>query len=161
MADDSADGPLVAAIRTALKAQDELSEAWRQQRNEGDIPNTPANIDLLKQLIKQRIHPLNAFEHLARMDREEAIQMLITCYLLKGASPDRKFGGYVFELSTMLDDLKEFHGEAALRDLVRHSLITPTLKSDRRIAESFAEAMDISVGEVLKWFDAASPKTDK
>lgn len=141
-----------AAGRRTLEVQDELLSAWRHL-DPGDLSllGSPEDINLLQELIRRRIYPLNAFAALVKVARPAAVDVLFSRYLGHTVDPDTKFGGYAFELGTMLDDLCDAHGQLALRDLVRDSRFTRRLLDDDRVVGAFAEALDIDLEQVSDW----------
>lgn len=145
------------AGRNVLGAHDALLEVWRSL----SVPDvarccTGADIELLRQLIKSRIDPLNAFELLAQVDVSSAMQALLGWYLGKGVDPDTKFGGYTFELSTMLDDLYEIAGEDALRQLIHMDAFDRNRLDDPRVREAFCDALDIAPQEFAVWLASST-----
>lgn len=140
------------AIAAALSAQDDLLEVWQRiDPTSLAAMNTPGDIEKLTQLIIRRIYPLQAFEALARIEPSAATDMLLSRYLGVGVDPDRKFGGYSFELEAMLDDLREIAGEKALIGLVRHQQFAKDRLKDRRVLDAFAEALNIPAERVQDW----------
>ena len=152
---------LRAAGQNALDAHDALRDVWRSL-SFPDVARccSSADIELLQQLIKSRIDPLNAFEMLVRIDPRTAMQALIHWYLGKGVHPDNKFGGYTFELSTMLDDLREIAGEYALWQLIHLDAFDRNRLDDPRVREAFCDALDISQQDFGDWLalGIASPE---
>ena len=100
-------------------------------------------VQLLCRLIIARIFPANAFEFLVKADLDAAFEMLLRRYVGKGVCPDTKFGGYQFELSTMLTDLVETQGETSLYRLLQHANFNRDLFSDQRLLDSIYKALDI------------------
>jgi hypothetical protein len=135
-----------------LEVQDELLSAWKHL-DPGDLSllGSPEDINLLQELILRRIYPVSAFAALAKGARPAAVDLLFSRYLGHAVDPDTKFGGYAFELSAMLDDLREAHGQSALRDLVRDPRFNRHLLNDDRVVGAFAEALDIDVEQVCDW----------
>lgn len=88
------------------------------------------------------------------------MQALIHWYLGKGVHPDNKFGGYTFELSTMLDDLREIAGEYALWQLIHLDAFDRNRLDDPRVREAFCDALDISQQDFGDWLalGIASPE---
>jgi len=106
----------------------------------------------LERLILLGIEVLNAFELLVRIDPARAVELLLRRYLGRGVSPDTKFGGYEFELSTMVDDLVEIQGEGALAELVASERFDPGKLDDPRVLRSFSEALSCEPDEVRTWY---------
>jgi len=148
------------AASLALRAQDALLDAWRRTPPD-PLPADagPDDVRLLRDLIIRRIYPLPAFGALVRIDPTAAVEVLLSRYVGRGVDPDRKFGGYAFELSGMLGDLAEACGEKALRDLLSHPEFNGRLLADRRFVESLAYTLDIEPDQVGKWItaDAGTP----
>ncbi len=150
---NSIDG-LREAMIAALLAQDNLLAAWQKIEPAALASmNTPTDIDRLRQLIIRGIYPVNAFEAMARNDLAAATDILLSRYLGVGVDPDRKFGGYAFELDSMLDDLREVGGEHALRSLVTHEHFARHLFNDRRVVEAFASALNIPADRFQDWVE--------
>jgi len=146
----------------ALAAHDALSEAWRSL----SVPDIATccskdDISLLRDLIRSRIYPINAFELLARIDLSSAMQALLRWYLGKGVSPDTKFGGYTFELSTMLDDLNEIAGENALRQLIHLDSFDRDRLDDPRVREAFCDALDIAPQDFNGWLACSATSSSE
>jgi hypothetical protein len=145
---------LRSAARQALEAQDQLLNAWRSlDSSDLDSLCEQDDLELLKQLILRRIYPVNAFAVLARVDKYAAIDVLISLYLGDSVDPDRKFGGYTFELSSILDDLREIHGETALRELIDHPKFNKIRLSDSRVIEAFSDSLDIDASLFSGWLE--------
>jgi hypothetical protein len=143
---------LRSAARRALEVQDELLNAWKHL-DPGDLSSLDSaeDIDLLQELIRRRIYPLNAFAALAKVARPAAFDLLFSRSLGHGVDPDTKFGGYAFELGAMLDDLCEAHGQSALSDLVHDPRFNRRLLNDDRVVAAFADVLDIDVEQVCAW----------
>lgn len=139
--------------RQALEVHDKLLNAWRalDDRELRDL-SSAEDTEVLKQMIVRRIYPVNAFAALAVVDRQGAIDVLFSRYLGIGVDPDSKFGGYCFELSTMLDDLRESYGEAVLRELICDRRFNRNLLHDKRVLEAFMEALEIDHEGLTSWF---------
>jgi hypothetical protein len=143
---------LRAAGRRALEVQDELLSAWKRlDPDDLRLLGSPEDLDLLQELILRRIYPVNAFAALVKVSRHAAVDMLFSRYLGHPVDPDTKFGGYAFELSAMLDDLREAHGEAALRDLIGDPRFHRHLLNDDRVVSAFADALDTDVEHFCEW----------
>lgn len=108
----------------------------------------------LENLLLLRIEVLSAFELLVRLNPERAQAILLRRYLGRGVSPDRKFGGYEFELSTMLDDLVEIAGKNSLVGIVRSNLFDPEKLEDPRVVQSLAGALDCEPDEIPHWYQS-------
>lgn len=144
------------AAKEAIESHDALADLWRKM----PVAETAhrcgeSDVALLRQLIEYRIFPVNAFELLARIDLREAYSALLSRYVGKGVSPDGKFGGYSFELSVMLDDLKEIGGEEALRGLIALDGFDRRKLTDPRVINSFSDALDIEPHEFNDWLNAS------
>jgi hypothetical protein len=141
--------------RQALEVQDRLLQAWTDLAP-GDCRcfDEPGDRELLEQLILRRIYPVNAFALLVQIDKQAAIDVLLRRYLGDTVDPDTKFGGYAFELSTMLDDLREAHGESALRELVNHPMFNKRRLNDDRVVEAFTDSLGIDKSRLSEWLKA-------
>lgn len=147
------------AARQAMAADTSLSRIWR------DLPVaevaevcTSADAAWLRELMIRRIDPVNAFELLAHIDLNAAIEALLDRHLGEGVDPDRKFGGYSSELSIMLDDLVEIAGPDALRQLLRREGFGRKHLKDRRVIEAFSEALDIDEKQWETWLNSNLPE---
>jgi hypothetical protein len=143
------------AARRAIGVNDELSEAWRNLPD-ADAPKVASRDDvpLLCELIKLRILPANAFGLLVRLDLEAAVEMLLRRYVGEGVDPDRKYGGFEYELSCMLRDLVEVRGPSQLRKLLTHPEFNSRLFADDRLLTSISEALDINTDQVHGWLES-------
>jgi hypothetical protein len=142
-------------IRNALTAATDLRAQLLADMAGHDALSTADRDTLcgeLEQLIAHRIEVLNAFEFLVRLAPKRAADMLLRLYLGRGVSPDTKFGGYEFELSTMVDDLVELAGEAALTSLVKSDRFDPDKLEDPRVQRCFSEALSCEPEDVLQWY---------
>ena len=119
------------------------------------------DIELLCELITRRIYPVNAFELLARIDLNAAFRVLLDLYVSSQVNPDRKFGGYYFELSIMLDDLKEIGGEQALRRLLALDRFDRRKLADHRVVDAFSEALEIEPEEFQTWLASSTEPTNR
>jgi hypothetical protein len=152
MQDSSSLDQLRRAIQQALLAQDELLKIWEQTDINAVAPQlTSDDLDLLKQLVIRRIYPANAFEYIVRLDRPAAVELLLSRYVGECVDPDSKFGGYLFELSIMLDDMRATYGDQALIELVQDPRFCQEMLSERRVLKAFSEALDISMKECELW----------
>ena len=139
----------------ALQAQDALLAAWRRTPLDALLQAAgPDDVRLFRELVVRRIYPLNAFEALVRINPTAVVEVLLSRYVGSGVDPDRKFGGYSFELSGMLGDLAEVCGESALGDLVAHPRFNPRLFADRRFVESLADALSVEPDRIGPWLAA-------
>lgn len=140
------------AAIAAIRADDELLAAWRDfTKQNGQLPTSDADIGLLQQLVWQKIHQLNAFGALVRLNREAAINILLRRYLGSGVSPDRGFGGFFSDMSSMLSDLVEVGGAEALKALINHPNFNPEMLADHRFVEAACEAVDIQQAAFTEW----------
>jgi len=143
----------IQAARRATDASSELQELWREIPEDAFLGVQEREVsELLWKLIYYRISPAAAFGALRKCDMSRARDALIRFYVGKGLNPDRKYGGYVFELDTMIGDLFEEGGETALRLLVNDAQFDPEKFSDPRVIGVFAEVLDIEPAEVLPWY---------
>lgn len=142
------------AAKEAIDSHDAMMELWRTMPvTETARRCGESDVALLRQLIEYRIFPVNAFELLARIDLRQAYSALLSRYVGKGVSPDGKFGGYYFELSVMLDDIKEVGGEEALRNLIALDGFDRGKLADPRVINSFSDALDIEPHEFKDWLN--------
>jgi hypothetical protein len=113
--------------------------------------NDPVDNDRFRNLVLHRIYPINAFEAVSRLSIDDALSLLLRRYAGKHAEPDGKFGGFSFELSSMLDDLFHHHGEEGLRRLISMPDFNRDALSDPRVVASFCEALDMDHNEFRNW----------
>lgn len=141
----------------AISSHDAIMELWRKLPVAETARHCDqTDVELLSKLIKYRIYPANAFELLARVDLDRALEALLRRYVGVGVSADRKFGGYYFELSVMIDDLKEIAGEQALRRLISLDGFDRGKLTDPRVVSSFTDALDIEPKDFNQWLDSAA-----
>ena len=147
---------LRSAGRNALAAQDALLAAWRDLKPEdfASLAGAP-DVGLLVNLIERRIYAVPAFVALARIDITAARDVLLSRYLGRAVDPDRKFGGYLFELAAMLVVLCQAGGQAALLDLIDRPDFSPERLTDQRVVEAFSEALEIGPSQVPEWIRQA------
>jgi hypothetical protein len=147
---------LRSAGRNALEAQDALLAAWRDLKPEdvASLAGAP-DVGLLVRLIERRIYAVPAFGALARIDITAARDVLLSRYLGRVVDPDRKFGGYAFELATMLDELRQAGGQEALTDLIDQPDFSSERLTDRRVIEAFSEALEMEPSRVPEWIRQA------
>lgn len=143
---------LRSAAEQAMTAEAALFEVLRELPVAEAARNcTAADVAWLRELIIRRIYPANAFELLAHIDVNMAIEALLDRYLGEFVCPDTKFGGYSFELATMLGDLVEIAGPDALRQLLRCDGFGRKHLKDRRVIDAFSEALDIDEKQWEAW----------
>ena len=136
----------------SLEIEKKRASFWRNCDKEKLAQEiTAEEIALLKELIIGRVDVLNSFELLCRVDKEEAISVLIRCYLGKGVCLYSKFGGTRFELSTILDDIVELYGKESLRNILKLDAIDKSKLVDEQVLLSFSEALDLDIEETKKW----------
>ena len=147
---------LLDAARNALNASRALQESWKSV----DLAQlsrslTPSDIDLVEQLILSRVDVLNAFELLVRCAPGRAEAVLMARYLGKDVSPDTKYGGFLFELDSMLNDWVEVQGKESLRHLFR--AVSPERIADARVLTAVRDVLDLrDVDEAHKWLREAT-----
>lgn len=140
------------AAELALRAADGLLLAWRQlDAEDHELIGKFIDPAVLRKLVYRRLYPVNAFAAIARADKGAAIDILIEWYLGDTVDPDSKFGGYSFELESMLDDLREKWGELGLRELIAHPNFNKDRLKDRRVIEAFAATLDMDDGQFVEW----------
>lgn len=135
----------------ALKAHDALMRIWRELPPAMFAESSHDDVKLLKELIHRRIYPCNAFEILAHLDQDAAIEMLLRCYFGNHVNPDTKFGGFEFEIGLMLDDLRSICGIEQVVRLVNEPDFALALLDDPRVRRVFSEVLAISENEVSSW----------
>ena len=152
------DGSIIHALRNAaaraVTSHDELLTIWRNLDSSqiaGEC--TPDDVQLLQELVRRRIYPINAFELLARADREAAIDTLLSRYVGVHVDPDRKFGGYSFELESMIEDLVNVHGDAALRELIARPQFEAARLRDHRVQAALCQALEIDEPALRAWLE--------
>src|ERR1700753_330599 len=102
---------LRSAARDALEAQDALLAAWStlDRKVLPSLAEAP-DVSLLVRLIERRIYAVPAFGALTRVDITAARNVLLSRHLGRVVDPDRKFGGYAYELAAMLEDMRRAGG---------------------------------------------------
>lgn len=142
---------LLVAATNALDASRALLEFWRAV----DVAQlsrslTPADVDVVERLIRSRVDVLPAFEVLVRCAPTRAHAILLERYLGKDVSPDTKHGGFLSELSSMLDDLVEIEGEESLRHVFLH--VPSERLDDVRVLTAVRDALELaSIDEAREW----------
>ena len=140
------------AAITAIQAQEDLLVAWRDFNSQNEtLPASDADAGLLHQLVWRKIYPLPAFTALVRMDRDAALTTLLRRYLGSGVNPDSGFGGFVFDLSSMLADLVEVGGEDELIRLITHPDFNRAMLTEPRFIESVCFAFDMELDQFPGW----------
>ncbi len=91
---------------------------------------------------------------LVTLSPESAIEMLLARYLGKSVDPDRKFGGFEFELDSMLDDLCKIAGKDQLSILIQNENFAPSSLEDARVRRSSAEALELDESQVPTWVES-------
>ena len=130
------------AAQQAIKSQTELLEAWRSWSQDRTITTfSPADVPLLRELIFRKIYPINAFDLLVQLDREAAVNALLSAYLGSEVDPDSGFGGFQFDMNSMLSDLVASGGDTALGNLIAHPDFNRRMLSDPRFITACCEAL--------------------
>jgi hypothetical protein len=138
------------AARAALVARKALDDAWsNSDRISFSRGATREDVALLKELIISRTEILSAFEVLCRVDVQEATSVLLSRYVGDAVDPDTKYGGFEFELSTMLDNLNEIGDPEALQRLA--AAIDDEKLRDPRVVRAFCDALDIDSDAFAVW----------
>ncbi len=107
---------------------------------------------LLQQLILALIEVLPLFEILLHLDPKRAKDILLRRYVGTGIDPDTKFGGYEFELSSMLDDYQKILGETKFEELFTDPGFDRDKLSDPRMKRSLMEVLNFNTErDVDKW----------
>ena len=148
---------LRAAASDALRSHDKLLEIWRHV-DESKLARdaTAGDIEILRDLIIRRIYPVNAFCLLVQIDRDGAIEILLSRYLGTAVDPDTKFGGFEFELAAMLDDLQEVGGVECLERLIKHPTFSIGRIADPRVRRVFSDVLHIDEAQVNAWVQSHS-----
>jgi len=143
-----------------LNAYDELDAFWVSNHKESiQIDFNQNEIDIIKQLILTRLDILNSFEILVKADLNEAISILNRRYFGKHVDPDTKYGGFEFEISSMLSDVVEFAGEKALINILTSEKNSTKILNDERVLRAIEEAMDFGdLDEVRSWLSDIQKK---
>jgi hypothetical protein len=140
------------AARSAIEAHQSLLESWKRLDGQDYTREaSPDDVRLLKDLIIRRIYPANIFEVLARVDWDAASAILLSRYLGKGVDPDTKFGGYSFELSSLLEDYCEKGGYHAIRSLLSHPDFDRAKLSDPRVSEVLCSLLHIEPEQLFEY----------
>ena len=146
-------------FRSLLKYALELNEQFFHFWHSNDVDDlakdlTIEDAPILEKLIISRIQIANFFEILLRIDPIRAKNILIDRYLGESVSPDRKYGGFEFELSLMLDDYIEILGKKELIELINHPEVKLERLKDPRVINSLIEALDFDdQGECMTWIN--------
>lgn len=135
----------------ALRAQHELLNAWRGMQKSDAADATLDDVCLLKEMFIQRIYPINAFELICAVDLQCAIELIINLYLGVNVDPDTKFGGFQFELDSLIGDLKEAGGLQKIIQLVNHPRFALDRVDDQRVCEVLSNVLEIDTGMVSQW----------
>lgn len=135
----------------ALRSHDVLLEAWRELRESDIAEATTDDVAILRSMIITRIYPINAFGLLVKIDQDAAIEVLLSRYLGIAVDPDRKFGGFEFELESMLDDLLESGGVQRISQLVSHSEFSMERIEDLRVLRVFGGILQMDEQSVPDW----------
>lgn len=143
------------AAQQAVKSQTELLEAWRSwSQDRATASFSAADVPLLQELIFRKIYPINAFELLVQLDREAAVNALLSAYLGSAVDPDSGFGGFQFDMNSMLSDLVTVGGDAALESLIAHADFNRRMLSDTRFITACCEALQIEPTARPAWLTA-------
>jgi hypothetical protein len=143
---------LRAAAIEALHAHDRLLELWRQVQ-EVDLASVASveDVRLLRELIIRRIYPVNAFGLLVRIDQAAAIDILLSRYVGITVDPDSKFGGFEFELGTMLDDLREVGGTDRIVQLIQNPNFAIERIAEPRFQRVFGQVLELGEEQTVAW----------
>lgn len=135
----------------ALRCHDVLLEAWRALQESDIAEATNEDASFLRSMIIRRIYPVNAFGLLVRIDQDAAIEVLLSRYLGVDVDPDTKFGGFEFELATMLDDLLEIGGTHRIAQLVSDSRFSIERMEDLRVLRVLGGVLQMEDEMVPNW----------
>ncbi len=151
------------AAAEAVRAPDKLLEVWRHvEESKLALDSNSNDIALLREadrpadISQQRFYGL-----LVQFDREAAIELLLSRYLGKAVDPDTKFGGFEFELATMLEDLREAGGEECLGKLVRHPQFSMGRIADQRVRRVFSEVLRLDEKQISAWVQSQQEAHDE
>ena len=141
------------AMLTVLKSHDNLLLALREYSTAaaGGGCLTDQDISMLSELIARKIYPVPAFSLLVKENQEIAIDTLLARYAGSNVDVERGFGGFIFDLSTMLSDLFESGGNDLLRSLINHPHFSRYLLTDVRFIECLGFALDLESDGVKVW----------
>lgn len=146
----------------AVESQNRLLSFWR-------ACNTPefsadcniTDVELLSELILLRIFPINAFSLLVLLDKERSIDVLLSRYIGRDVDPDTKYGGFEFELSSMLDDFFSSFGIDAISDIIcRNNYSSDKIKGDIRIMRTLSHAVNVDESELIDFIQQRKDKID-
>lgn len=140
-------------LTRTLDAAKRLAELWENCGIDGDdvsrrtffqdIGEDRARLTVvLEEAILYGIDVMHAFDVLAGLSCEAALAVLHERYLGHG-DPDKTHHGYQTQLSSMLCDLVEHHGEAAIRQVLDSPRFAPTRLDDSRVMEAMLEALEL------------------
>jgi hypothetical protein len=146
--------------REALQAHDALVGLWRNVVASDFAEASPEDVNLLKSLILRRIYPVNAFEVLVSLSPESAIEMLLARYLGKSVDPDKKFGGFEFELESMLDDLCRIAGKEQIANMLNNEQFSIASLDDSRVRRILAEVLELDESQVFAWAESQRKATE-
>lgn len=138
----------------ALRCHQILLDAWRELQESDIAELTKEDASILRSLIISRIYPINAFGLLVRIDQDAAIEVLLSLYLGINVDPDGKFGGFEFELDSMLDDLVDIGGTQSIAQLVSDDKFSIERMKDARVKRVFGEILQIEEPLVSDWIQA-------
>jgi hypothetical protein len=145
----------------ALRLHDDLHNIFSSSEESELVQGASMeDVTLLRELIIQRIYPENAFNLLVYIDKNAAIEILLSRYVGKFVDPDTKFGGYETELELMLDDLREVCGIEQIVRLVRHPQFAIDRIADPRVQRALGEALDIDDEQVPGWIYSQRGKSN-
>lgn len=142
------------AANEALQAHDALISVWRNAIASDFSRAEPDDLCLLKNLILRRIYPVNAFEMLASLSPESAVDMLLARYLGTSVDPDKKFGGFEFELESMLGDLCRIGGKEQISTMINKENFSVSSLKDPRVRRVLAEVLELEEDQVLTWVES-------
>jgi hypothetical protein len=139
-------------IRAILSARRALASTLGRLTN--DTQNTPQEalkglVTDLKSLVASGLCTLPAFDLLLRISPEDAIEVLEWRYVSEDVDPDRRSGGYEFDLSAMFTEIVDALGAQHLIGLIRSYVISQKRLDDPRVTRALMEALDLESPEEL------------
>jgi hypothetical protein len=140
------------AALDAIQAQNDLLAAWQGFRENVNMLSLE-DVPILRELIERRIFVINAFEFLLSIDHSSAVNILLEVYLGKGVSPDFGYGGFAFEMSSMLSDLVRQGGEESLHRLVNQPAFNADHLRDKRFRAACADALGLTFSTLPPWLN--------
>lgn len=142
---------LARAFHHAFDAYRRLLAAARAMPSD-DLSSLRDLVDpnMLVELVKNRILPGKAFEALLAIDQERALHVLFQRFI-GDINPDRCYGGFTYDLSSMLRHLRSTTGDEGIRGILNNPSFNRTMLSDIRFLQAVADALDIDESDAPSW----------